>query len=59
MKNRAIVVTAILLIASIGNYFRMMSDSQIRTVEFLSIFAMGALTAILLTLIIKMNTKKK
>ena len=59
MKNRAIVVTAILLIASIGNYFRMMSDSQIRTVEFLSIFAMGALTAILLTLIIKMKKKKK
>ena len=58
MKNRAIVITAILLIASIGNYFIMISDNQIRTVEFLSIFAMGALAAVLLTLIRKMTTKK-
>ncbi len=58
MKNGAIVITAILLIASIGNYFRILSDGSIRTVEFLSIFAIGALAGVLLTQIIKMIKNK-
>ena len=49
MKKRAISVVAILLIISIGNYFRIISDGSVRTVEFLSIFAIGALSGILLT----------
>ena len=49
MKNKKIVITAILLIVFIGNYFRIISNGSIRTVEFLSIFAIGALTGILLT----------
>jgi len=58
MKNKVIVITALLLIVSIGNYFRIISDVTIRTVEFLSIFAIGALAGILLTLIIKMVKNK-
>jgi len=58
MKNKVIVITALLLIVSIGNYFRIISDGTIRTVEFLSIFAIGALAGILLTLIIKMVKNK-
>lgn len=53
MKNRAIVMTTILLIISLGNYFRIISDGSIRTVEFISILAIGALTGILITQIIK------
>jgi len=49
MKKRAISVVAVLLIISIGNYFRIISDGSVRTVEFLSIFAIGALSGILLT----------
>ncbi len=52
MKKRAISVVAVLLIISIGNYFRIISDGSVRTVEFLSIFAIGALSGILLTQII-------
>jgi len=52
MKKRAISVTAILLVISIGNYFRIISDGSVRTVEFLSIFAIGALAGVLLTQII-------
>ena len=52
MKKRAISVTAILLVISIGNYFRIISDGSVRTVEFLSIFAIGALAGILLTQVI-------
>lgn len=58
MKKGVIVITAILLIASIGNYFRIISDGSIRTVEFLSIFAIGALAGVLLTQIIKMVNNK-
>jgi len=32
MKNKAIIITAVLLILSIGNYFRIISDGSIRTV---------------------------
>jgi hypothetical protein len=49
MKNKAIVFTTILLIFSIGNYFRIISDGNIRTVEFLSIFAIGVLAGVLIT----------
>lgn len=49
MKNKAIVITTILLIASIGNYFRFIDNDTVRTVEFLSIIAIGILGGVLLT----------
>ena len=58
MKNRAIVITVILLIVSIGNYFRIITDGSIRTVEFISIFAMGALAGVLIIQIINMMKNK-
>ncbi|BBE18666.1 hypothetical protein AQPE_2829 [Aquipluma nitroreducens] len=59
MKKRAISVVAVLLIISIGNYFRIISDGSVRTVEFLSIFAIGALSGILLTQITAAVRDKK
>lgn len=53
MKNRIIIITSVLLIISIGNYFRIISEGSIRTVEFLSIFAIGVLAGVLATQIIK------
>ena len=50
MKNRNIVIIVILLILAIGNFTRM-SSSAIRTVDFLSVFAIGALTGVLMTLV--------
>jgi len=58
MKNKAIIITAVLLIFSIGNYFRIISDGSIRNVEFLSIFAIGLLTGLLTTQIIKSRKDK-
>lgn len=58
MKNRTIIITTILLVFSIGNYFRIISDGSIRTVEFLSIFAIGALAGVLATQIIKREKKQ-
>jgi hypothetical protein len=53
MKNRSIIFTAVFLMISIGNYFRIISDGSVRTVEFLSIFAIGMLSGVLLTQIIR------
>jgi len=58
MKNKAIIITSVLLILSIGNYFRIISDGSIRTVEFLSIFAIGVLTGTLATHIIRTINNK-
>jgi len=46
-KNR-IVVIVIMLIIAIGNYFRIIDHGNIRNVEFLSIFVIGALTSLLI-----------
>jgi hypothetical protein len=51
MKNKKIIITVILLILSIGNYFRIISGGSIRTVEFLSIFAIGGLAGVLLVIL--------
>jgi hypothetical protein len=46
-KSRKIMLT-ILLLAALGNYARMTGTEDIRTVAFLSIFAIGALSALLI-----------
>lgn len=48
MKKRRSIALAILLILSIGNYSRLSGSENIRTVQFLTIFAIGALSALLL-----------
>jgi uncharacterized membrane protein len=51
--NRNIAFIAVLLFMSIGNYFRMSSGiTTIRTVDFLSIFAIGMLAGLLIGLIV-------
>jgi hypothetical protein len=59
MKNKKIVITAVLLMFFSLTCFRMISDGSIRTVEFLSIFSIGALTGILLTQIFEKVFDKK
>lgn len=46
-KKRRILI-AVLLMISIGNYTRIIGTENIRTVEFLSIFVIGFLTALLI-----------
>ena len=53
MKTRAIGITAVLLIISIGNYSRIVTDGSVRTVEFISVWAIGALSGLLIFQIIK------
>ena len=60
MKNKVIVFTAVLLGITIWNYSRLIADSNTRTVESLSSFAIGVLTGILIlqvALVIKERKK--
>ena len=47
-SKRRKIVLAIMLIISIENYSRIIDHNTIRTVEFLSIFVIGALTSLLI-----------
>jgi hypothetical protein len=49
LNNRAVIPIAIRLLISCGTYFGIISDRNIRTVEFLSILAIGVLTGVLFT----------
>ncbi|WP_291150871.1 hypothetical protein [Flavobacterium sp. UBA7680] len=57
MKNKSIILTVILLIIASGNYFRSNSLSNIRNVDFLSIFAIGALFGVLVVQIFQLIKK--
>lgn len=46
-KNKRLLL-GVLLVISIGNYTRIVGSENVRTVQFLSIFAIGALTALLI-----------
>jgi membrane protein CcdC involved in cytochrome C biogenesis len=59
MKNKCIIVPALLLIISIGTYFRIIYNGNIRSVEFLSIFAIGLLAGLLISQISKFIKEKK
>ena len=48
MEKRKTIILSVLLALSIGNYFRINDTAAIRTVDFLSIFAIGAITGLLI-----------
>ena len=48
MENKRRTITAILLLLSIGNFSRLANNDNIRPIQFMSIFVIGALTALLI-----------
>ena len=48
MEKKRRVIIAVLLILSIINFSRLQGTNNIRTVEFLSIFVIGALSSLLI-----------
>jgi hypothetical protein len=60
MKKNRILISVALLVVSIGSYLSIMSGkSSIRAVEFLFIWAIGAISGVLLTQIINTIKAKK
>ena len=58
MENRRSIILAVSLILAVINYSRMAGNENIRTVQFLSIFAIGAISGLLLQQIIARFNKK-
>jgi hypothetical protein len=59
MKNRLLTITLVLLLITIGNSFIFFSKSDIRAVEFIYIFVIGALSGVLLMQIVIRKRSKK
>jgi len=57
-RNRRIAFVIILLSISIGNFLRMPSAAAIRTVDILSIFIIGALFGLLVSIIASPKPKE-
>jgi hypothetical protein len=59
MKNRRIIITTILFLFVLGNSIRIIHPGCIRTVEYVSIFAAGAIAGVLLAQIFMIMRNKK
>jgi hypothetical protein len=47
-KRRPMLFTAVMLMLAVGSYFRISGNENIRTIHFLSIFAIGMLSGVLI-----------
>ncbi len=47
-NNKRRILLAVLLMISVGNYFRIVGSENVRNVQFLSIFGIGAITTLLI-----------
>jgi hypothetical protein len=56
-KNPGIIITPILLVIMSGNCLRILSNGNIRTVEFIAILATGVLLGILIMQLITLRNK--
>lgn len=59
MKKRRRIIIAVLLLLSIGNFSRLANNDNIRTIQFISIFAIGALTALLINELVSLFKAKR
>ncbi len=58
MQKKRSVLIAVLLMLSVGNYFRLTSNENVRAVQFLSIFAIGALSGLLIHEVVNLMKAK-
>ena len=48
MEKRRRIIIAVLLMLTVGNYTRLAGNENVRVIQFVSIFIIGALTALLI-----------
>lgn len=58
-SNRRRIFLAVLLMLSVGNYFRIQGNENIRTIQFLSIFVIGILFGLLVKEVIDVVRNKQ
>ena len=58
-QKRSLVFTSIIFMLSIGNYFRIKGNENIRPIQFVSIFVIGLLAGLLIREIIALTSRRK
>ena len=48
MEKKRKIIIAVILLLSIGNFIRLTNNENIRPIQFISIFVIGSLTALLI-----------
>ena len=59
MKNRKKVIIAVLLMLTVLNFTRLSGNENIRAIQFVSIFTIGALSALLLREFVTLFNSKR
>lgn len=57
-QKRSLVFTSIILMLSIGNYFRINGNENIRPIQFVSIFVIGLLAGLLIREIVAISRRR-
>jgi Ca2+/H+ antiporter len=47
-QNRSLIITAIIFMLAVANFFRIKGNDEIRLIQFMSIFVIGLLAGILI-----------
>ena len=59
MEKKRKIIIAVLLMITIGNFVRLKGNENIRTIQFLSIFVIGALSALLINELVVLFKAKR
>ena len=59
MEKRRKIIIAVLLMLSIGNFIRLTGNENIRAIQFLSIFIIGALSSLLINEFVSLLRAKR
>lgn len=58
MEKKRTILIAVMLLLSIGNFFRLSQNGNFRLVEFVSIFTIGLLTGLLIFQLVTQGKRK-
>ena len=58
-NKKKLIITAIMLMLSIGNFSRLSGNENIRPIQYISLLAIGGLTAILIQLVLSKFKDKR
>ncbi len=59
MEKKGLIFFGVLLILSIGNYARLTGNENVRLIQFISIFTIGAFASLLIAALVRLFKVKK
>ena len=59
MEKRRLIFLGFILILSVGNYFRLTGNENVRVIQFISIFTIGAFSSLFIVVLFRLFRAKK